>query len=180
MSKRVQWAGLAGAGVLLVLAVYGLSQYGPQPPQPPQPPPTTTTQLSLVVLTATVTATQEVPAPAVTTAVVGAGVFVFDPTTNTLSFSIAYRGLSGGAIAAHFHNGAAGAAGPVVQTICGPPAQTPTPLLGACPAGTSGFLTGTWAVPATLVPTLLAGGLYVNVHTPLNSAGEIRGQITPL
>lgn len=27
MSKRVQWAGLAGAGVLLVLAVYGLSQY---------------------------------------------------------------------------------------------------------------------------------------------------------
>ncbi len=177
MSKRVKWAGLVGAGVLLVLAVYGLSQYGPQPPQPPQPPPPTT-QLSHVVLTATVTATQEVPAPTVTTAAIGAGVFVFDPTTNTLSFSIAYRGLSGGTTAVHFHNGATGVAGPVVQTICGPPAQTP--LLGACPAGTSGFLTGTWTVPATLVPTLLAGGLYVNIHTSLNPAGEIRGQITPL
>jgi hypothetical protein len=178
MKKRTQWMGLIIAGLLVVLAAYGLSQYGPpEPPQPPQPPTPTQQPATLVVLTATLTTTQEVPTPTVTTTVIGAGVFVFDPATNTLSFTVAYRGLSGAATAAHFHNGAAGAAGPVVQTICGAP---PPALLGACPAGNSGLLTGTWTVPAPLVPALLAGGLYVNIHTGTNAAGEIRGQITPL
>ncbi len=178
MKKRMQWMGLVIAGLLVVLAAYGLSQYGPPTdPQPPQPPTPTQQPAALVVLTATLTTTQEVPTPTVTTTVIGAGVFVFDPTTNTLSFTIAYKGLSGAATAAHFHSAAAGAAGPVVQTICGAPAPA---LLGACPTSTGGFLTGTWTVPATLIPVLLAGGLYVNIHTGTNAAGEIRGQINLL
>lgn len=178
MKKRTPWMGLAIAGLLVVLAAYGLSQYGPPTdPQPPQPPTPTQQPAALVVLTATITTTQEVPTPTVTTPAIGAGVFVFDPTTNTLNFTIAYKGLSGAATAIHFHNGAPGAAAPVVQTICGAPAPA---LLGACPTNNGGFLTGTWTVPAALVPVLLAGGLYVNIHTGMNAAGEIRGQINPL
>lgn len=169
---------VAVIGLLAVLAVYVAGQYGPpQPPQPPQPPAPTQQLSASIVFTATLTTTQEVPTPTVTTAVIGAGVFLFTPATNTLSFTIAYRGLSGDATAAHFHSAATGTAGPVSQTICGAPAPA---LLGACPAGTSGLLTGTWTVPATLVPTLLAGGLYVNIHTAANASGEIRGQINPL
>lgn len=169
---------IAVIGFLAVLAVYVLGQYGPpEPPQPPTPPSPTQQPTAGVVFTAVLTTTQEVPTPTVTTPVIGAGVFFFDPATNTLSFTIVYRGLSGGATAAHFHSAAAGTTGPVSQTICGGPAPA---LLGACPAGSSGLLTGTWTVPTTLVTTLLAGGLYVNIHTAANAAGEIRGQINPL
>jgi hypothetical protein len=180
MKKRTQQMGLIIAGLLVVLAAYGISQYGPpQPPQPPQPPTPQQQGSGVILLTALLTVTQEVPPAAAATPATarGAAVLLFDPATSTLNFSLAYAGLSGAATAAHFHNGAAGAAGPVVQTICGAPAPA---LLGPCPAGNSGLLTGTWTVPAPLVPTLLAGGLYVNIHTATNTAGEIRGQITPL
>nr|BAL59340.1 hypothetical conserved protein [Candidatus Acetothermum autotrophicum] len=164
----------------MVLAVYGLSQYGPpEPPQPPQPP-TPQQQSGVTVLTATLTVAQEVPPPNAATPPTarGAAVLLFDPATNTLNFSLAYTGLSGAAVAAHFHTGAVGAAGPVVQTICGP--QNQNPLLGACPASNNGFLTGSWSVPANLAQELLNSGLYMNVHTQLNPAGEIRGQVAPL
>lgn len=177
MKQRMQWAGLGIVGLVVALAVYGLSQYGPpEPPQPPQPP-SPQQQGGVTVLTATLTVAQEVPPPNAMTPPTarGAAVLLFDPATNTLNFSLAYAGLSGAAVAAHFHNGAVGQAGPVVQTICGPPNQNP--LLGACPAPNSGFLTGTWNVPANLAQALLNGELYINVHTQLNPAGEIRGQV---
>lgn len=177
MRRRTYWLSGAIVGLFVVLAVYG--QYGP-PSEPPQPPTQTPQQQTgVAVLTATLTVAQEIPLPAMATPPTarGAAVLLFDPATNTLNFTLAYAGLSGAAVAAHFHNGAVGAAGPVVQTICGP--QNQNPLLGACPAPNSGFLTGTWVVPANLVQTLLNGGLYLNVHTQLNPAGEIRGQINP-
>ncbi len=175
MHKRTPWVVVGGMALFVVLAVYG--QYGPpEPPQPPQPP-TPQQQPGVTVLTATLTVAQEVPLPNMATPPTarGAAVLLFDPQTNTLYFSLAYAGLSGAAVAAHFHNGGVGTAGPVVQTVCGP--QPQNPLLGACPAQNSGFLTGTWTVPADLVQALLTGGLYLNVHTQLNPAGEIRGQI---
>ncbi len=176
MHTRTQWVSTALVGLFVVLAVvYVLGQYGP--PEPPQPPTPPQQQTGVAVLTATLTVAQEIPPPAMATppTAKGAAVLLFDPTTNTLNFTLAYAGLSGAAVAAHFHEGAVGVAGPVVQTICGP--QNQNPLLGACSTSNSGFLTGTWAVPAGLVPTLLNGGLYLNVHTQLNPAGEIRGQI---
>ncbi len=177
MRRSWRWAGLGMAIFFSALVIYG--QYGPpEPPQPPQPP-TPQQQIGVTVLVATLTVAQEVPPPAMTTPPTarGAAVLLFDPATNTLNFTLAYAGLSGAAVAAHFHQGAVGVPGPVVQTICGPQGQNP--LLGACPTPNSGFLTGTWTVPASLVQALLNGGLYINVHTQLNPPGEIRGQINP-
>lgn len=179
MKERAQlrWTSVLAAVLLFALVVYAPGQYGPpEPPQPPTFPPQQ--QAGSTLLTATLTIAQEVPPPAAATpaTAAGAAVLLFDPATSTLNFAVAYKGLSGAATAAHFHNGAPGAAGPVVQTICGAPGPA---LLDACPAGNEGFLTGTWTVPAGLVPTLLAGGLYINIHTRLNPAGEIRGQVTP-
>lgn len=127
----------------------------------------------------------------------GQGVFWFNPDTNVLKFAITYTGLSGPAIMSHFHLGADGKSGPIVQTICGrPPADAtalgysaPAVFKKVCPKVTSGIYTGSYKLKGnphdnlTLAQekqALLDGQLYVNIHTCLNETGELRGQIYPL
>lgn len=71
------------------------------------------------------------------------------------------------ATAAHIHQGAAGVNGPVIF-----------------PLSQSAVNLGIWTLPPTELTqeqydALLAGELYVNVHTPAYPGGEIRGQIMP-
>ena len=73
-----------------------------------------------------------------------------------------------GATAAHIHEAPAGSNGPVIFPLFtgGPP-----PLEQGSPAG------GTLAPTISQVAALVAGDYYVNVHTPANPGGEIRGQV---
>jgi len=177
--NRFKWIGIFVLGVGLLLSA-GISQrvFAPyhNPPPPPPPPAPSQTAASALVLTATLNTSQETEAPAAGTpeTALGAAVFLFDPSTLSLKFAFAYSDLSGPALAAHFHNAPEGVSGPVLQTICGGPGE----LAGPCPATTnSGFLQGTWMVPADKVEALLNGQVYLNLHTDKNPAGEIRGQI---
>jgi CHRD domain len=79
-----------------------------------------------------------------------------------LSWRLEFSGLSGNAIAAHIHVGAAGTAGPVRVPLCAP-----------CTSG----VTGTATITAEVLDAILNGRAYVNVHTPTNPAGEIRDQV---
>jgi hypothetical protein len=79
-----------------------------------------------------------------------------------LSWRLEFTGLSGNAIAAHIHVGAAGVAGPVRVPLCAP-----------CSSG----VTGTVTITADVLDAILNGRAYVNVHTPTNPAGEIRDQV---
>jgi hypothetical protein len=79
-----------------------------------------------------------------------------------LSWRLEFSNLSGNAIAAHIHVGAAGAAGPVRVPLCAP-----------CSSG----VTGTATITADVLDAILNGRAYVNVHTPTNPAGEIRDQV---
>lgn len=97
----------------------------------------------------------------------GLAIFRLSADGTRLDFSIMYKGLSG-----------------VVRTLCG---QPPAPeALVPCPEGTSAPLSGTWTstdsrpLTAELVEALKKSELYVNVHTELNGAGELRGQIVPV
>lgn len=133
----------------------------------------------------------------------GEGHFLFDPSSKELSFKIEYSGLSGPPIMAHFHNGAPGVSGPILQTICGMP--PPTSPIGysdgaiiskECLDRTSGAIQGTYVLKdyecpaddtscksltvADQVQIIACGNLYVNFHTCLNQPGEISGQIIPL
>jgi CHRD domain len=95
-----------------------------------------------------------------------AGVFTATVTERrgkaTIRWTLAFRRLSGPAVAAHIHRGAAGVAGPVVVPLCGP-----------CKTGQNGRR----VVDEDVAEPFERGGYYVNVHTAKNSAGEIRGQL---
>lgn len=88
----------------------------------------------------------------------------FDTDSKKLSWKGSYSNLSGPATAAHFHTGAADKNGGVAVPIFSA-ATTKTPFEG------SATLTDAQAAD------LMAGRLYVNVHTAANKAGEIRGQV---
>ena len=83
-------------------------------------------------------------------------------TGGTVAWRLRFSKLTGRAIAAHIHVGRVGRAGPVAVALCGP-----------CRNGQRGTADLT---PATLA-ALQAGRGYVNIHTPKNPGGEIRGQI---
>jgi hypothetical protein len=70
---------------------------------------------------------------------------------------------------AHIHGASAGANGPVVFPLD----------VAADEARTSGRFGITTGVSAAQIETLLAGGMYVNVHTAGYPAGEVRGQLFP-
>ena len=114
-----------------------------------------------IVKNITLTGAQEVPA--VATAATGKANFTLFSATKYLTGSVTTTGITG--TAAHIHAGAAGANGPVVIPLTGGPEK--------------------WSLPPSLILTddqyasLMAGRMYVNVHSAANPGGEIRGQIAP-
>jgi hypothetical protein len=122
-------------------------------------------QADAIQIGTVMTAEQEVPSP--TGDVANArGTFSATVTKTDTGASVAWQmsfsGLSANAIAAHIHTGAAGSPGPVVLALCGP-----------CTSPAS----GTGNVPEAVLQAIEAGTAYVNIHTPTNPGGEIRGQL---
>lgn len=109
------------------------------------------------------------PEPVSTT---GGGFGLLSLQGNRLVFNIGYTNLTGQASAAHIH-------GPAT------PAEAAGVLVGLEDFNGPGFAeSGSLAGSFTLAPTemhhLIRGRTYVNIHTPGNPGGEIRGQIVPL
>lgn len=100
----------------------------------------------------------------------GQGSASFTLTPSGLVYDISVENLTGAITGAHFHNAAPGANGGVVRDI------------GASFVGLNAR--GVWrpddAMPLTnqLISELLAGNIYVNVHTAANPGGEIRGNLS--
>src|SRR5687767_6527216 len=107
--------------------------------------------------------------PPVTTNATGTGTFTLNSTGTELTYHITYTNLSSGFQFAHFHNAAAGTIGGIVRdlTFNG---NTSSGVWKANEAGTQQL------TPA-LVKELLAGNIYVNVHSNNFGDGEIRGQV---
>jgi CHRD domain len=105
---------------------------------------------------------QEVPP--VTTGGSGSIDTKFDKSTNVLTWTVTYAGLSGPVTAGHFHGPAAAGAN----------AGVAVPFTGNLSSPISGKATLT----AAQVADLTAGRWYVNLHTAKHPGGEIRGQLT--
>ena len=78
-----------------------------------------------------------------------------------MRWNMVFSGLTGPAVAAHIHTGRPGDAGPIAVPLCSPCVNPEN--------GTANVN------PATLA-AIQNGGAYVNIHTGMNAAGEIRGQ----
>ena len=98
----------------------------------------------------------------VSTPAFGGGTAIIDTDANTLRFEISFADLSAAETAAHIH----GPADPGV----------PAGVLFALPAGNPKI--GVWNYPEAMEADILAGRMYVNIHSGNHTSGEIRGQIT--
>jgi hypothetical protein len=118
--------------------------------------------------------------------VAGQAVFKADVASDKITFELKYTGLSGPPGAAHIHVGQSGVNGLVSAFLCGGGGQA------ACPATTSGTVSGTIVAANVVGPTAQGVAVgdfaalltaikhhvaYVNMHTPKFLGGEIRGQI---
>lgn len=108
--------------------------------------------------TAVLSGANEVPAIASD----GQGLMIATLSGNQVKLHMVFRGLSSGLVGAHIHNAPAGENGPVI-------ADLDTLIFG-------NVIDGTWD-PTGFLDALMAGELYVNVHTENNPGGEIRGQL---
>ncbi len=113
-------------------------------------------------MTMKVPLTSAAEVPPNTSAGKGMADVTYDTASKMLTWKTTYSGLSGPATMAHFHGPAeAGKNGPVV-----------VPFKDAA-SGAEGSATLTDAQAADL----MAGKMYINVHTETNKGGEIRGQV---
>ena len=110
---------------------------------------------------ATLNGASEVPAN--TTTGSGTADLTYDPASKKLTYTVTYSGLTGDAMAAHFHGPAPAGKNAGLEL---PITVGPSPIKGEA------TLTDKQAAD-------LEGGMwYVNVHTKANPGGEIRGQVT--
>ncbi|HTK34427.1 MAG TPA: CHRD domain-containing protein [Caulobacteraceae bacterium] len=109
--------------------------------------------------------------------------FDFTATISNLDFGSQTQSTTDNITAAHFHNSPPGVAGGIVFGFFGTPNNELDGDTTLNPA--TGVVTGEWdtgegnagATLTSQIPSLLAGNLYINFHTTVLPAGEIRGQV---
>jgi len=127
--------------------------------------------------TATMSGNNEVP-PVDTTAT-GETVFRSSANDTTIKYKVNVTGFSD-ATGAHIHMAKSGANGDVVVDLLKDSKKNPTKLGMAIRGNiTDSDLTGPMQgkTVSDLISAINSGDTYVNVHTPTNPDGEIRGQI---
>ena len=91
----------------------------------------------------------------------------YNSINRSLSYKVAWAGLTGPAMAAHFQGPAAPGVNAGVQV----------PITGF-PAGAEGFVSGNATLTEAQATDLQAGKWYINLHTVKYPGGEIRGQVS--
>jgi len=87
----------------------------------------------------------------------------YDTATKTLSWTVDYSGLTGPAIAAHFHGPAPAGKPAPIEVPLKPPLDSP--------------MKGSATLTDAEAKDLMDGMMYFNIHTAANKPGEIRGQM---
>jgi hypothetical protein len=121
--------------------------------------------------------------PPVNTAASGIATFQLIPVGHqqVMNYQLSLKNITG-VTAAHIYSGKQGANGPIVASLFNPSNPTGS-INGRLATGTltsselTGPLHGKLSLSA-LVNMIRNGDAYVNVHTPQNQNGEVRGQIS--
>jgi hypothetical protein len=98
----------------------------------------------------------------------GSGTVVLDDVADTMKVDLSWQGLTGPALAAHIHGpGAPGTNAPILF-----------PFTGVTAAVSGSIPEQTISITPAQIADLEAGLYYMNIHTAMFPAGEIRGQLT--
>lgn len=103
------------------------------------------------------------PASGTNSPATGSATLTLNTAGTEVSYVVTFTGLTGAETGAHFHNAPPGMAGPRFHTL----------IFGSPKIGT-------WAVGPVEVAELNEGRVYINIHSTLFGAGEIRGNIEPM
>jgi len=95
----------------------------------------------------------------------GVAFLTFDDATKRICYSISYSGLTGSETEAHLHGAK--------------PGQTNAVLYDLTPAGTP-KVSCLGPIKPVEERLLKQGRMYINIHTDVYVAGEIRGQVLPV
>ena len=120
---------------------------------------------TVLPFTALLNGSSEVPP----TGAAGTGLAAFSLEGSNLSYYISFSGLTGPATGGHMH-------APATPTNS---AGIMVPFSGV-PSATAGIISGQALLTQDQITNIINGLCYVNIHTTLNSGGEIRGQVVPL
>ena len=149
---------LVPALLAATIAATGCGMMG-SPPSSSSSPPAARPMMVGDTMSATLSAAAQVPPNASR----GTGTGTVRLDGSSLSWNVAYQGLSGPVTGAHFHGPAPeGANAPVVVPFAGSLASP---------------ITGTATLTPAQIADLKAGRWYINLHTAANPGGEIRGQV---
>jgi hypothetical protein len=162
---------------------------------PDNPPGEIRGQVGPAGLGTILTSAAEVPPVTTASSAIGAATLTIDPDHAEIGYSLTLTGpFTGNPLQVHIHAGPAGGQGPPVFFLCATDPSTPVPApagVPACPDASGGTISGSLteadfvvqapdAAVATFtdaIDALMSGGTYINLHTPANPPGEIRGQI---
>jgi CHRD domain len=98
----------------------------------------------------------------------GIAYLTYNPATRRLAWSVHYSAMSSPVTMAHFHGPAPAGANAGVQIWISKKGSAPhSPIRGAT------------TLTEDQAKQLMAGDWYINVHTKMHPAGEIRGQVKP-
>jgi hypothetical protein len=131
-------------------------------------------------LTATLSGAEETPAPGLNTGAFGNATVVVNMTARTVTWTVDVFNLPSGVTAGHIHVGAVGTAGPTVINFAVPTnASNDFSITGSAVDSTFTLRPDKGIRSADDVfQAILGGNMYVNVHSAVNTGGEIRGQLT--
>jgi hypothetical protein len=130
-------------------------------------------------LTANLTGSEETPAPGLNTGAFGKATVIVDTGARTISYRVDVFNLPSGVTASHIHVGGVGTAGPVIVNFAPPiSASNDFAYAGTVPEAQ-------WVLRAEqgirsgddVIQAILGGNTYVNVHSTVNAAGEVRGRL---
>lgn len=137
-------------------------------------------QSQTVVLKAQLSGAEEVPG--INTGAHGNATVTVDRAAGTIQYEVNIYNLPTGIVASHIHIGPASTSGPVILNFMVPAvgqsndfrlsgSLTAGDLIARPAAGINSFEDAIFAIAS--------GNAYVNVHTQVNTGGEIRGQLCP-
>lgn len=134
---------------------------------------------SAQVYTFTATLNGAGESPAINTGSFGTATVTVDMGTRTVNYRVDVYNLPSGVIASHIHVGAAGTAGPVVVNFAPPvPASNDFAFSGTV-HDTDFVLRPEQGIRSAddMFQAIIGGNSYVNVHSAVNTGGEVRGQL---